>query len=258
MPAAMVLFAHPDDEVIALGARLSRFTQAAFVYATDGAPRDMRDSHAHGFSTLAAYREARQGELRQALALAGISDPRHDCLGFADQESGLHLAELTRAVLLRLRRYTPEAVFTHPYEGGHPDHDACAFAVRAAVDLLAHEGASAPVILEAAFYHAGLDGIATGEFLAGNAPTPVRYALSGAEAEQKRALLASFITQQDTLQYFPLDHETFRVAPAYDFTVPPHAGQTFYDRFDWGMRSARFCQLAAEALAELRSTPVLA
>src|SRR6185312_5372260 len=35
MPRAMLVFAHPDDEVVGLGARLGRFRSACFVHVTD-------------------------------------------------------------------------------------------------------------------------------------------------------------------------------------------------------------------------------
>jgi hypothetical protein len=46
MPNTMPVFAHPDDEVIALGGRLGRFHTAYFVHVTDGAPRDEQDRRA--------------------------------------------------------------------------------------------------------------------------------------------------------------------------------------------------------------------
>ena len=39
-----VVVAHPDDEMIGLGSRLSELGGVTLVYVTDGAPRDGRDS----------------------------------------------------------------------------------------------------------------------------------------------------------------------------------------------------------------------
>ena len=91
MPRVMVVVAHPDDETIALGARLGRYKTARFVHVTDGAPRNQQDSRAHGFSTLDDYRIARQQELRRALDLAGIAEDHLLGLGIPDQEAILRL-----------------------------------------------------------------------------------------------------------------------------------------------------------------------
>jgi hypothetical protein len=49
----MIVVAHPDDETIGTGTQLCRFRNALLVQVTDGAPRDGRDAHAHGFATIA-------------------------------------------------------------------------------------------------------------------------------------------------------------------------------------------------------------
>lgn len=247
----LLVFAHPDDESVALGARLGSFASSHLVHVTDGTPRNGEDSRAHGFSTLDAYREARQAELRCALEAAGAPALSHESLGIPDQEASLHLVSLTRRLRDLLRDYEPAVVMTHPYEGGHPDHDACAFAVHHAVASLP---GPAPVVVEAAFYHQGPNGIETGCFLlsAGSGEQAL-YRLSSKEIERKRAVFACFTTQGKTLQYFPLEHEVFRCAPAYDFTRPPHAGTSFYDGFPWGMTSRRFCELTAAARQELNA-----
>lgn len=251
MPGAMLVFAHPDDETIALGGRMERLCHACFVHATDGAPRDEQDSRAAGFATLDDYRRARREELCRVLRLAGASAARAECLQVPDQEASLHLAELTMRVFDLMAEEEPEVVFTHPYEGGHPDHDACAFAVHHAADLRRRRGEKAPAIIEAAFYHAGPGGMTTGSFLPAGHAGESAWRLSAEERERKEALLRCFTTQQRTLSQFRLDWERFRIAPRYDFLRPPHAGQVLYDRFPWGMRSERFVELAAKAAREL-------
>ena len=60
-------------------------------------------------------------------------------------------------------RHGTRAVLTHPYEGGHPDHDSVAFCVRAAVRLLARGGGGdAPEVAEMAFYHRRAGGLGRG------------------------------------------------------------------------------------------------
>lgn len=247
-PQALLVFAHPDDEVIALGARLGRYANEMLVHVTDGAPRNEEDSRAYDFATWREYREARETELQCMLSEAGLPEVRRRRLEIPDQEASLRLAELTRTMLGILRESGAEVILTHAYEGGHPDHDACAFAVHQAVRLQQRSGAQAPVIIECALYHAGPTGIETGSFLPSASKEPeVTCNLTAEERRRKQALIDCFTTQRATLKYFSAATEKFRIAPHYDFTKPPHAGPAFYDNFPWGMTSKKFCELAREA-----------
>jgi LmbE family N-acetylglucosaminyl deacetylase len=190
-------------------------------------------------------------EFGRALALAGISNVPCRRLEIPDQESALRLAEITRRLADLISDFRPEAVFTHPWEGGHPDHDACAFAVHHAVELTQRADLSLPAIVEAAFYHEAEGRFETGCFLPDSAPAAtVVYQLSPEEQARKQALLDCFVTQRQTLAGFSLDCEQFRIAPRYDFRRP-HPGPVLYDRYPWGMSSQRFCALAQAAEEEL-------
>src|SRR5712671_1244219 len=157
----VVVAAHPDDETIGLGAQLRRLDDALLVHVTDGAPRDGHDAAVYGFATLADYEAARRRELAAALAAGDAQQARTLCLGIVDQEAMHHLTELAHRLRDILERERPQAVITHAYEGGHPDHDAAAFAVHAACRLAAEP----PPILEMALYHRRDDQLVSGEFL---------------------------------------------------------------------------------------------
>lgn len=250
MPPALLFYAHPDDETIALGARLARFGNAHMVHVTDGAPHDESVPPAHGLNSLTEYRRVRAEELTHALELAGIPGISRECLEVPDQEASLQLTWLTRRLLLLLRIHQPQVVFTHPYEGGHPDHDACAFAAHHAIALLRLRREPAPILIESPFYHAGPfgQGMETGTFVPAEPEVPeVAVELSPEEQERKQALLDCFATQRDMLGYFPITEERYRIAPAYEFRRPPNSGAVLYDSYSWGVKSHGFCELAWEA-----------
>ncbi len=245
MPRTMIVVAHPDDETLALGGRLARHRESFFVYVTDGAPLDGRDCASHGFSSLNDYRRARQEELMHAFHLAGIPDARRLQLDLPDQRSAWHLEFLISKLLVALQEFSPHVILTHPYEGGHPDHDVCSVAVHRAVVL--SETEVSPAILESTFYHAGPDGIETNCFLREMDITPkVTRVLSPEESRRKQELLACFVSQSETLRYFRTDIEQYRIAPAYNFGKPPHEGELFYEKFPWGITGAQFRELAGK------------
>jgi LmbE family N-acetylglucosaminyl deacetylase len=158
------------------------------------------------------------------------------------------MAPLTRRLAQHLQQARVQAVITHPYEGGHPDHDATAFIVHKSVALLA---SPPPVIVEMTSYHAAPEGgMRVGQFLT-DEPSGILVALSPEEQARKRAMLDCFATQHATLAPFGVEAEAFRPAPSYDFTQPPHSGLLHYERYDWGMTGARWRALAAEACADL-------
>jgi LmbE family N-acetylglucosaminyl deacetylase len=215
-----IVVAHPDDESIGVGAHLPLLRNAILIHLTDGAPRNLADANRLGFPDAHSYAQARKEELEEIIVLAGISKERCIQLGVPDQEASLCLGKITRRLAALFSRNRPELVLTHPYEGGHPDHDAAAFCVHSAVALLPN-----PVpILEMAFYHRKEGRFVTGEFLPNsvNKPVPIRLSQSGREF--KRELYRRYRTQESVLKAFRIEKELFREAPPYDFTKAPPVG----------------------------------
>lgn len=242
----VLVAAHPDDETVGAGGLLMRLAEPAIVHVTDGAPRNLKDARAAGFETREDYALARRRELLNALRLARVTQHQTYQLPVADQEASLDMAGLAHRLADLLRELRRGTVLTHSYEGGHPDHDATAFAVHAACAMLP----AAPEIYEFTCYHACKNGIETGRFLIDEEPgEPIQ--LSNREIERKREMMECFATQIAMMRQFPVDVERFRPAPAYDFTQPPHPGRLFYEHFDWGMTGARWRELAAESLRQL-------
>lgn len=235
VPVALVA-AHPDDETIGAGASLQLFRDLLLVYLTDGAPRDLRDARRAGFTNAGDYAAARFRELEAALAVSGAT-ARVVRLDVPDQRASFCMDALIGRLRSVFAAFEPRCVITHPYEGGHPDHDAAS--------LIVGRACLPNRIVEFASYHAGAGGkLVTGTFLHGAEATVVP--LTAAERDCKRAMLACFGSQQATLAAFHVDHEAFRAAPDYDFTLPPHQGCLLYEQFDWGVTGTRWRELATQ------------
>jgi LmbE family N-acetylglucosaminyl deacetylase len=152
-----IVAAHPDDEVIGASAVLGWSREVLVVHVTDGAPRDARWWPA-GVTDRAAYARQRQREADQALAGSGAARVP---LGFVDLETMYALPELVRTLADLMERARPDAIVTHAYEGGHPDHDSVAFAVTAARTRI---GAAVPVF-EMALYHGAAGRLVVNRFV---------------------------------------------------------------------------------------------
>jgi N-acetylglucosamine malate deacetylase 2 len=219
-----VVVAHPDDETIGAGAQLPRFRHLTLVHVTDGAPRDGHDAAAAGCASPEAYAEIRRAELAAALVAGNVRPERVVALGYADQEAVFAAREITRRLAALFAEQSIDAVLTHAYEGGHPDHDTVAFCVARAAP---------PRIVEMAGYNAFGFSIFVG-------PPGTEIELDPEDQARKRRMVASFRTQARVLAPFPLDRERFRLAPRHDFSRPPHDGALFYERFDWGVDGERW------------------
>jgi N-acetylglucosamine malate deacetylase 2 len=221
----LVVSAHPDDETI--GASTWLGSALAVVHVTDGAPRNMDDARRYGFESAEQYAAARRRELESALQAAAVA-PQLFEIGVPDQGATYEIPRIAAELRRIIHAVRPRTVITHPYEGGHPDHDASAVAVRlACLDV---------PVWEYACYHNNGGQIRTGCFLDHDDSVQTAY--------------DCFVTQREILTWFPIEVERFRPAPAYDFTHPPHEGRLFYEQFDWGMTGDIFRRIAREALVE--------
>ena len=256
----MVLAAHPDDEVIGASALLSRFPNSTVVFLTDGATRDPCFWTGGPYTSREEYAGTRRDEAARALALAGISREQILWLGGIDQEAILEVRSLAERFQSILAEHSPDAVITHPYEGGHPDHDAAALIARAAVSAT---GDHAPDLVEMTSYHARRGRCVTGEFLDHSTSRAERafvldhlleLLLVEEEQQRKRHMFAAYSSQRLVLENFTTEREQFREAKEYDFAKPPHIDKLWYECMQWPMTGARWRELAAEALERVGET----
>lgn len=229
----IVIVAHPGEETLTCGALLPRLADLTIVHVTDGAPRAPAEARRHGFGHWAEYARARRAELERAAVIAGVAVPSLKALGMPDQGAALRLAVLTRALLGFIAG--ADLVLTHAFEGGHPDHDAVAFAVAAARGRMRGHG---PVVVEMPLHRDPEPAVGV-----------AWLRLTPDERKRKQRMLAEFTTQRETLAAFGVRDEIYRVAPEHDFTRP--LGDSLYDRFDCGITGGRFAELARAARGEL-------
>ena len=248
----VVVVAHPDDEAIGAGGLLRGYRDATVVHITDGGGVDDVNAVQRGFPSREAYTNARRAEVLRALSLVGISAQNVRCLGIRDGEAGRRLPDLTSKLLDVLGELEPDVVLTHPYEGGHTDHDATAFGVHMATGTLRRQQGSAPLVLELTSYHDKDGERLRGEFLPADVPE-CELVLGDEEREIKRRMFEAFDTQRDVVAPFPVDVERFRVAPRYIFTEPPHPGTLDYERRCMRLTGAEWRALADQALQMLRT-----
>ncbi len=229
-PVALVV-AHPDDETLWAGAALGRLRSATLVLVTDGAPEDMTDAKRLGFATRADYAATRAEELDAAtVVLEGRLDLRR--YDVPDQGATACVGDIANRLVEDCAGVA--AFLTHPYEGGHPDHDAVALSVRLAADRL-----GVPVV-EFACY-ACFDGTRVFARFVPDVRCPQHArSLSDGDRERIERALRAHASQASVFGSWRPTVERWRAAPCYDFTRPPPGEAVLYDEFGWAMTGARW------------------
>jgi LmbE family N-acetylglucosaminyl deacetylase len=246
-----VIVAHPADEVVGAGCLISKLVDVTVLHVTDGAPPDMQDARAAGFKERAEYAKARREECLHALAIANVPEDHVVDLQITDQHASDALTDLTKKIAAFLQQSSADIVVTHAYEGGHPDHDATAFATHAALRLMEQNGFKPPVIFEMGLHPSEDFKAKVPDFLPGTERETTTLLLDEGARKLKQRMFACFETQRESLEVSPIGPEKFRQPIAYDFSAPPQGGKLHYERFDWAPSSDEWQSLACNALADL-------
>ena len=246
-----VVVAHPNDEVVGAGCLISKISPLAVLHLSDGAPRKLSEGTTAKLGNPREYLSDRQRECVAALELAQVGSDRIIEWRVPQFEVSHELVPLSQRLSELFRQTSPQVVLTHAYEGGHPDHDATAFVVHAAVRLLRRSGLKPPVIYEMAIYP-GINGISkVPEFLLNAARESTTLILDEPAKRLKRQMFDCFTSQREVLAKTPLGPEKFREAPNYDFRLPPYFGKLHYEKLDWDMTGAEWRSFARQALKTL-------
>lgn len=249
------VFAHPDDEAIAASLLLARTEKPHIVFLTDGAPRSQQYWSPDAIGDRVLYGALRRKEARNALHCIGLEKRHITWLGGIDQEVVHSCRALAAAITELVLAKRPDAVISHAYEGGHPDHDAAAMIARCAVEGATKRGLYCE-LLEVPLYHARDGRLVTSQFLeftqdGGPAPEKAVFRLSREERATKETMMQCHHSQRCVLQSFHSRWESLRPAPIYDFTRPPHTGKLWYESLGWPMTGEHWRELASTAEFEM-------
>lgn len=246
-----VIVAHPADEIVGAGCLISKLVDVTVLHVTDGAPSEMEDAEAAGFKDRTDYAKARKQECISALAIANVPEDRVVDLEVIDRCASNDMADLTKRITAFLQLSGADIVITHPYEGGHPDHDATAFATHAALRMMKENGLKPPVLFEMALHPSEDFKAKIPEFLSGAERETTTLLLDERATRLKKEMFACFRTQQESLAASPFGPERFRQPGPYDFSVLPNGGKLHYENFSWAPVSCEWQTKACNALAEL-------
>jgi N-acetylglucosamine malate deacetylase 2 len=223
----LILVAHPDDETLGCGGLLQRMPASMVVFATDGAPPyygfERKFHSLKNYSDLRFQEAARVGAHLPNCSFQRLTKP--DGTYFVDQHLFHDLRPALNSLCDIARAFSADALLSHAYEGGHIDHDACAFIARRAAADLSMKGFEFPL------YFQDENGKAVFQQFRDSGLTPVEWRLTEAESALKAKMLTEYVTQPGLAEMFQLATERIRDASHTDFSVPQCRDYSYRDRW---------------------------
>lgn len=221
----LILVAHPDDEVVACAASISRArAQGATVsalYLTNGCiPKDAMWSWQRKDYEQRVARRRAEGDA--VATLLGIQP-----VGWSSRPARHLWRELPavfQEVNAAITQYRPDQIWVPAYEGGNPDHDA--------LNAVGFKFKARLSVLEFAEYNF-FGGQARSQSFFSVDETVRSIPLTPDERAAKRAALDMYASEKGNLSYVRTEQESYRPLALYDYTQPPHQGKLWYARFQW-------------------------
>jgi N-acetylglucosamine malate deacetylase 2 len=236
----LIFVAHPDDETLACGGLLQRLSASLVVFATDGAPAGYGLERT--FGSMKAYAELRFQEASRALghipncAFKWLTRPDGSHLN--DEHVFEELPDAATSLHAIAESFSPDAIVSHTYEGGHLDHEACSFlAMHIAVALSLRR-------FEFPLYWLDDRGkVVLQQFRDIHRVVPaggsedtmdhvMEWQLSEAEIQCKKRMMAEYRTQKGTVSTFTPDTERMRpaVSTSFSFSIPQCRSYLYQNR----------------------------
>lgn len=244
----MFIVAHPDDETGAAGILLQRVEDAMVVFCTDGAPTD--PWFWDRFGTREAYAAMRRREALDALSVVDVKNVSFltgsNPMEFRDQLLHRSLPSAIELLLKLVRWYSPDALVTTAYEGGHPDHDSCSF-----ISSVVGSESGVPV-WEVPLYHRTEKGDLRCQSFADANGSETAIVPNTYELQRKREMLTRYRSQPDLEMFAASPVEYIRRQKLYDYALPP-ATTINYEVWGWKVYASELCKSFTDAELRMRT-----
>jgi len=229
----LVVAPHPDDEIIGLFETMTRLLEVGtcvdIVYMTNGAPsKEDYYPNEKGFTNRAEYAEVRKNEAIKVAEHLGIRESNLSFLEFDDVDLCSEIFEATKLLSNTIKQRDPVIIFTCPYDGSHPDHDATRFIVEQASISSCFNGA----LVEYALYNHSKEQEIFNEFIDKCQTKELVIHISERRKARKRFHLKMYASQQKgIISRVTLDKEMLRLAPPYDFKSYASSRPLYYEKY---------------------------
>lgn len=241
----LILIPHPDDEVVGAFAALGRARAAGArvlgAQLTDGVPRHLWPWQRRDVRVATRRTEARSVAAGMGLELVSAQD-------VPSRELRLHLRDTLRRLGQLIDEQRVDTLWAPAYEGGHQDHDVSCW--------LAAQLRERVAVWEFSEYHFAGARVHSQDFISPRGDERL-LTLDAREQRAKRAALAAYASERGNLGHVGVEREVFRPLRDYDWSRPPHAGRTFYQRFQWVRGHPRVDHTRPEAVCARLSRPDL-
>lgn len=235
----LFIMPHPDDEVAIVG-RIKKYLEEQknihCVWITDG--------------NLSADKEIRQQESIKVMNLLKVPRENLHFLNFPDGKCIYNLNNIVDLLTKIMEEIKAEEVYTTAYEGGHPDHDSINFCVNNVakkLNIIAYE-----------FPMYNKYKVPFGRF-GKLVPANTKTLFTDSKWQGLRLKLKTVaIHKSQWGSLFPFilfnvdKKEPYRLIPDWDYTLPPHSGKLFYEKFLFKLLGLKFINFKEQVEKYLR------